>query len=64
MRANSRKRVGDPAARILMQIYSQNAPVTHAAESVMQLQMPPEKTKVMVLSDMDLMGRTGRTLTF
>ena len=58
------ERAGDPAARILMQIYSQNAPVTHAAESVMQLQMPPEKTKVMALSDMDLMGRTGRTLTF
>ena len=46
---------------ILMQIYSRNAPVTYAAESVMQLQMPPEKTKVMALSDMDLMGRTGRT---
>ena len=29
------ERAGDPAARILMQIYSQNAPVTHAAESVM-----------------------------
>ena len=47
-----------------MQIYSQNALVTHPVESVMQLQMPPEKTKVMALSDMDLMGRTGRTLTF
>ena len=58
------ERAGDPAERILMQIYSQNAPVTHAAESVMQLQMPPEKTKVMALSDMDLMGRTGGTLTF
>ena len=58
------ERAGDPAARILMQIYSQNEPVTHAAESVMQLQMPPEKTKVMALSDMDLLGRTGRTLTF
>ena len=64
MRANSRKRAGDPAARILMQIYSQNALVTHPAESLMQLQMPPEKIKVMALSDMDLMGRTGRTLTF
>ena len=58
------ERAGDPAAMILMQIYSRNAPVTYAAESVMQLQMPPEKTKVMALSDMDLMGRTGRTLTF
>ena len=58
------ERAGDHVARILMQIYSRNALVTHPTESVMQLQMPPEKTKVMALSDMDLMGRTGRTLTF
>ena len=45
-----------------MQIYSQNALVTHPTESVMQ--MPRGKTEVMALSDMDLMGRTGRSLTF